>query len=85
MVRDQRIRVPGSGSAFEYFIIPSADMAKNVREISQRWLETPGKDGRPHKDSAVRIVNVPPYTRTWAWSIPEYRDRWDYIAAILDS
>jgi len=78
------IPLPGSDSDFEYFIIPSADMAKNVREISQRWLETPGKDGRPHKDSAVRIVNVPPYSRSWAWSIPEYRDRWDHIAAILD-
>jgi hypothetical protein len=78
------IPVPNSSAAFEYFIIPSADMAKNVKEYSRRWLETPGKDGRPHKDSAVRIVNVPPYARSHAWSIEEYRDRWDYIESILD-
>lgn len=49
---------PGSGSPFEYFIVPSADMARNVGAFHKRWFETPGKGGRAHRDNAVRAVAV---------------------------
>ena len=31
---------------FEYFVVPSADMARNVAALHKRWLQTPGKAGR---------------------------------------
>jgi hypothetical protein len=74
---------PRSPSAFEYFIIPSGDMARNVREFHERWLATPGKNGRAHKDSKVRAVNVPPNNYPYLWCIEKYRDRWDLIVRRL--
>ena len=47
---------PDSAAPFEYFIIPAADMARNVSAFHKRWLATPGKNGRQHKDSSVRAV-----------------------------
>ena len=68
-----------SGHPFEYYIIPSAVMAKNVKEKSDRWLATPGMNGREHKDSAVRIVMLPPFKSDHSWSVEGYKDRWDLI------
>jgi hypothetical protein len=73
------IPLPESEAPFEYYIIPAADMARNVSSFHKRWLATPGKSGQPHKDSGVRAVNVPPGGRSYLWSIAEYRDRWDLI------
>jgi hypothetical protein len=78
------IPLPDSIAKFEYFIIPSAEMARNVSAYHQRWLASPGKDGRKHKDSAVRAVNVPPTSYAYLWSIEKYRDQWDYISDVLD-
>ena len=64
---------------FEYYIIPSAVMAKNVKEKSDRWLATPGMNGSEHKDSAVRIVMLPPFKSDHSWSVEGYKDRWDLI------
>ena len=54
-------------------------MAKNVKEKSDEWLRTPGKDGRVHKDSAVRIVMLPPFQSDQSWSVEGYKERWDLI------
>ena len=54
-------------------------MAKNVKEKSDQWLATPGKNGREHKDSAVRIVTLPPFKSEHSWSIEGYKERWDLI------
>lgn len=78
------IPAPTSSAEFEYFVVPSADMAKNIVEFHQRWLAAPGKGGRQHKDSAVRAVNVPPSSYSHLWSIEKYRNRWDYISGALD-
>ena len=69
----------GSDDPFEYYIIPSAVMAKNVKEKSDQWLATPGKDGREHKDSNVRIVTLPPFKSEHSWNIEGYKERWDLI------
>ncbi len=70
---------PNSSAAFEYFIIPSADMARNVRKFHEHWLATPGKNGQKHKDSAVRAVNVPPNSYPHLWTIEPYREKWELI------
>jgi hypothetical protein len=64
---------------FEYYIIPSGEIAKHVCEAHQLWLNTPGKNGQAHRDSAVRTVHLPPRTSFSRWDISEYRDRWDLV------
>ena len=75
---------PNSSAAFEYFIIPSADMARNVSEFHRRWLAASGKKGQPHKDSAVRAINVPPNAYSHLWTMECYREQWNLIAERLD-
>ena len=79
------IPAPNSTSSFEYFIIPSADMARNVKGGHSRWLATPGKYGQPHSENTVRTVHLPPRTNSIGWSIEQYRDRWDLIDACLNA
>jgi hypothetical protein len=78
------IPAPRSESRFEYFVIPSADMARNVKAFHKRWLSAPGKMGQEHKDSAVRAVNIPPNAYAHLWSIEPYREQWRLIEAQLD-
>ena len=70
---------PGDKSDFQYYIIPSKVMAKNVYEVHQQWLNTPGKKGQPHKDNSVRAVYLPPKRSITGWSIKRYLNRWDLI------
>ena len=74
---------PDSDKSFEYYIIPSEAMARNIREAHVAWLSTPGKNGQPHKDSAVRTVTIPPKVGFNGWDVSEYRDRWDLIETRL--
>ncbi len=54
----------------EYHIVPSADVAEYISTYHKRWLETPGRGGKMHKDSAIRIWDDPDNT---------YLDRWDLL------
>lgn len=47
------VRLNGLGSP-SFHIVPSSDVASYVRDTHQEWLTTPGKGGKPHKDSAIR-------------------------------
>jgi len=78
------IPLPNSDAAFEYFIIPSADMSSNVGNAHKLWLSTPGKMGQAHKDSMVRTVHLPPYSSFTGWNIEGYRERWDLIEKCLN-
>ncbi|NPT44865.1 hypothetical protein GNZ12_26820 [Paraburkholderia sp. 1N] len=77
--------IPPADSAerFRYFIVPSADMAANVASTHVKWLATPGKGGRAHRDNPVRAVSIPPLTRPYHWSVEGYEDRWDLIDTAL--
>lgn len=68
-----------SDSGFEYYIIPSCEISKNIREEHQAWLDRPGKKGQMHKDNPVRAVYLPPHKSTCGWEISKYRDRWDLL------
>ncbi|MCJ7682936.1 MAG: hypothetical protein MUO68_01445 [Desulfobacteraceae bacterium] len=70
---------PGQEVDFEYYVIPSSAMAKNVTEAHQLWLKTPGKNGQLHKENKVRTVHLPPYKSFSGWDISRYKDRWDLI------
>lgn len=74
---------PGSKRSFEYFIIPSSDMAKNVSEAHRLWLATPGRGNKPRRDNKIRIVPLPPHKNFAGWDITPFRDRWDLIDEVL--
>ena len=78
------IPAPNSNSPFEYFIIPSAEMARNVKGGHSNWLAMPGKLGQAHMDSKIRTVHLPPRTNSIGWSIEQYRNRWDLIDSCLN-
>jgi len=73
------IPLVGSDRPFEYYIIPSRDMAKHVSKAHELWLAAPGKNGEPHKDNTVRTVHLPPHKSFSGWDISEYLNRWDII------
>ena len=74
---------PGQEAEFEYYVIPSSVMAKNVKKAHQLWLETPGKKGQPHKENKMRTVHLPPFRSFSRWDISRYKDRWDLIESKL--
>jgi hypothetical protein len=73
------IPLPGRADSFEYFVIPSAEMAKNVAESHRKWLATPGAKGQKHNDSKVRMIDLPPKVSNIGWDISQYRDKWKLI------
>ncbi|HXI83342.1 MAG TPA: hypothetical protein VNL17_04535 [Verrucomicrobiae bacterium] len=79
------IPLPSSSGAFEYFIIPASDMARNVSEFHARWLSGVGKNGQVRRDSAVRAVGVGSKRYAYFWNVASYHDRWDFISQQLDS
>lgn len=38
----------------EYHIVPSKIVAEDISTGYQKWLNTPGRNGRPHKESSIR-------------------------------
>ena len=55
----------------EYHIVPSKVVARTIREEHQKWLHTPGKDGQPHHDTAIRNF----YDEE-----DMYLDKWDILS-----
>lgn len=38
----------------QYYVVPSAVVAKSVRDSHKNWLATVGKNGKPHNDNSIR-------------------------------
>lgn len=72
-----------STEPFEYFIIPSEVLSKNVAESHQQWLETPGKNGQAHNDTTMRVVPLPPKESINGWRVDEYKNQWSIIEELL--
>ena len=63
------------------YILPSKVVADCIRCCHQVWLATPGKGGRPHKDSKSRKLYldysfIKPITEEGKTIIDQYRDGW---------
>jgi len=78
--------IPGPGSAhpFRYYVIPCADMARNVSTFHQSWLRAPGMKGQQRNDNTVRAVGVENGAAAYFWHVEPYENRWDLIEAVLD-
>lgn len=70
---------PSQDAAFEFYVIPAAVMSKQIRAAHQNWLDTPGKDGRLHKDNPMRTVHTPPASNQYSWDIHPYKNAWHLI------
>ena len=67
------------------YVIPSRVVATVVRQSHATWLDQPGKNGQPHKDSSVRRL-LPDHTRLMGERCPfalggmdEYLENWAQI------
>lgn len=77
------IPLPNDDKEFEYYVIPSSEMAKNVSKAYKLWLSSPGRKGQKHKDNPVRTVYLPPFATANGWSIAKYKNRWDLIENLI--
>jgi len=66
----------------EIYVIPAKVVAKVVTESHATWLKTPGKGGKPHKDTDLRRIithyNMNLRSAPEGW-IENYREKWDYF------
>jgi len=53
-----------------YHVVPSATVAKHVRDDHRDWMNTPGRRGQAHVDNPVRNFDD---------SANEYLERWDLL------
>ena len=75
-----------SDKEFEFYIVPSKEVAKNVSESHRLWLAYEGAikwNGKKRKDSTMRVINIPPSVSNNGWSIEKYKNRWDIIESLL--
>ena len=64
---------------FEYYIIPSDEISKNIKEAHHKWMKALGKKGQVHNENTVRIVELPPRKGFNGWDISKYLNKWDII------
>ena len=78
------IPVPESDQAFEYFVVPSSDMAQAVKASFQKWASSPGPKGqRRNSNTTVRAIQLPPRAEPGGWSLEPYRGGWKRIINAL--
>ena len=54
----------------EYHIVPSKIVAETIKTFHQNWLDTPGKDGKTHNDTNIRVFRD---DEDW------YLDKWELL------
>lgn len=74
-----------SSADFVYYIIPSAEVSRNVKQAHAMWLAGTTKKGEERKDSNVRTIHIPPKTSYSGWDISSYKNRWDLIEELLET
>jgi hypothetical protein len=52
-----------------FYVVPRNVVAKQVHEDHRRWLATPGRGGRAHRDNPNRLFND---------SNGDYKERWTF-------
>jgi hypothetical protein len=78
------IPVPDSGKDFEYFVVPSSDMARAVTESFHLWASSPGAKGQQRDSTTkVRTILLPPRAEASGWSLEPYRGDWKRIIKAL--
>ena len=74
---------------FEYYIIPSNVMSKNISLAHLQWLDDSNKisERNPRANTRnqnnVRTASIPPNASYSGWRIDKYKNRWDIIEKLL--
>jgi hypothetical protein len=75
---------PDSDMGFEYFVVPSSEIARAVTTSFDRWANSPGVKGQRHDSSTkIRTLYLPPRTEADGWSLEPFRSGWDRILRAL--
>lgn len=53
----------------DFFIVPSKIVSNTISKSHKKWLKTPGKNGRKHKDNPMRKFHDPEGTYLNKWDI----------------
>lgn len=53
----------------EYYIVPRAEVAKQVRDSHKAWLARPRLDGQAHRDNTIRVFRDPDKKYLNAWHL----------------
>ena len=53
----------------EYYIVPRAEVAKQVRDSHKAWLAAPGRDGSNRRDTKMRVYRDPDSKYLNAWHL----------------
>ena len=73
------IPTPEQKLPFEFYVIPAEVMSAETMKQLKKWLDTPGKDGQPHKESGVRTVLIPPASKQYSWDLSPFKNAWHLI------
>jgi hypothetical protein len=57
------------------YVMPSAVVADTICAAHKKWLKTPGRKGRPHKDGELRRL-LPDYVKTFGIKDNPYPSGW---------
>lgn len=64
------------------FVVPSKVVATVIKEAHQVWLNTPGKNGKPHQDGEMRRIllayGYPVSSVPQGW-MEQYKDNWSLL------
>lgn len=62
-------------------VIPARVVAKALREDHEIWLATPGKNGKPHSDTAMRRLRPSMFSMPDGW-MNQYFEAWGQLTQI---
>ena len=65
----------------EFWVVPSSDLDKALKEAQKRWLDTPGKNGRRH-DPQNRMHRIGKHDYQVKW-LNQFKGRWELLLADL--
>lgn len=69
---------------FEYYVVPSAEMAKAVTTSFDLWASSPGAKGqRRDANTKVRTIVLPPRVEPSGWTLDPFRNDWARITKAL--
>ena len=67
----------------DYYIIPTPNLEKILQESHQRWLNTPGKNERPHGDTTMRTIwmddDASKVAHGFAVKLARYHNAWNLL------
>jgi len=69
---------------WDYYIVPAKIVARSVKEASEFWLKTPGKNGQKHNDSSVRLFRARPSKWCPSWFTQELIDSYKNNISALE-